>query len=86
MHADRHFNAHVCAAGSIRAMPETEIPPRYAGGSLLYTENHAYMVRPLWCNCGKQQCVSEGGLLIRMLEDIAGCIIASVKIVYIYPS
>ena len=27
MHADRHFNAHVCAASSIRAMPEDEKPP-----------------------------------------------------------
>ena len=33
------FYAHLCAASIIRAMPETEIPPRYAGGSLLYTEN-----------------------------------------------
>ncbi len=30
------FYAHLCAASIIRAMPETEIPPRYAGGSLLY--------------------------------------------------
>ena len=31
------FYAHLCAASIIRAMPETEIPPRYAGGSLLNT-------------------------------------------------
>ena len=27
--------AHLCAAGSIRAMPETEIPPVFTGGFLL---------------------------------------------------
>ena len=31
------FYAHLCAASIIRAMPETEIPPRYAGGSLFVT-------------------------------------------------
>lgn len=30
------FYAHLCAASIIRAMPETEIPPRYAGGGDLY--------------------------------------------------
>ena len=28
--------AHLCAACIIRAMPETEIPPRYAGGGYLF--------------------------------------------------
>ncbi len=26
------YTAHLCAAGSIRAMPETETPPRFYGG------------------------------------------------------
>ena len=33
--------AYLCVASSIRAMPETEIPPAMAGGYLLYHENHA---------------------------------------------
>ena len=28
------YTAHLCAAGNIRDMPETEIPPRYTGGYL----------------------------------------------------
>ena len=43
------FYAHLCAASIIRAMPETEIPPRYAGGSLL-----------VWCKL-KPKAVPAGG-------------------------
>jgi hypothetical protein len=30
------YAAHLCAASILRAMPETEIPPRFTGGYLLY--------------------------------------------------
>ena len=33
------YTAHLCVAGNIRAMPETEIPPVSRGDIYLYIEN-----------------------------------------------
>ena len=38
--------AHLCAASNIRAMPETEIPPRYAGGIIIKMCNPAARPSP----------------------------------------
>ena len=78
------FYAHLCAASIIRAMPETEIPPRYAGGGGggdLYSLPASY-------SAGRRRATSEAAKNCAMIiENIALlCIAGSVhKLFAIHP-